>query len=274
MIASISFEDTGSRSKRGALRDTSVEGVAKEGMSLLMGLALGRPRARFGITSFGLTADGFAPRSGAAGAERGSLKRLFESAGAAASGTAAEADAEADAGGGGANQPPSRPPSNPASRPASHPASPHSGAPAAPAADWSCAVCTLINPADAARCTAGTFTYDGGHFYIRRDTCQVHDVRDPARRAPARREHPRGARRARRGRRRGSLRGRRRLEAGSRRAAQHERQLLDRRVLQARNIVADTIPAAGTKFCSTIALTRVNARNTIRVVCSPGPTSG
>jgi len=181
LIASISFEDTGSRSKRGALRDTSVEGVAKEGMSLLMGLALGRPRARFGITSFGLTADGFAPRSGAAGAERGSLKRLFESAGAAASGTAAEADAEADAGGGGANQPPSRPPSNPASRPASHPASPHSGAPAAPAADWSCAVCTLINPADAARCTAGTFTYDGGHFYIRRDTCQV-----PAPRAPSR----------------------------------------------------------------------------------------
>jgi hypothetical protein len=24
--------------------------------------------------------------------------------------------------------------------------------------------------------TAGTFTYDGGHFYIWRDTCQVHAV--------------------------------------------------------------------------------------------------
>lgn len=83
LVASLGIQHEGAggstpKSKRCALRDASVEGIARDGLGLCLQLLAGRPTSRLGVTGLYLSAEAFTSTR----AEKGcsSLKRLFENA--------------------------------------------------------------------------------------------------------------------------------------------------------------------------------------------------
>ena len=146
IIVGLGLEGEPYRSKRMALRGSSVDRLSRDCLQLIASLTAGRPPTRIGITLLNITADGFESTAAAGAADRGALVRMFAAAAPAAG-----------LGGGGGGRHARLEWSEAAARGGGDAAGRRSGGgscPAAAAAAWACARCTLVNVGSAARCAA------------------------------------------------------------------------------------------------------------------------